>query len=271
MIKVISIDLDGTLLNKEHIIPERTVNYLNSLISDGYFLILCSGRPYRSMLQYAKLFPPSLILISENGAYIGNMDESYVRELKRFSKSLFLDLFKDNKDIIKNAFYSVGNNAYIYNRIPKLEPFYHIGPETVVINGAYDNVKNLEAPNGALFIIESAERKRFEDYINNTKKIAYRLLGYDTKNAVYEISLSKVDKSIAISRVLKHYGYNFKELMAFGDGVNDLETLSNAEVSVAMANAEIEVRNIAKYTTEFDCENEGVYHFLIEHLKDCEK
>ncbi len=270
MIKVISIDLDGTLLNKEHIIPERSVKYLNSLIEEGYFLILCSGRPYRSMLQFANQFPANLILISENGAFIGNRDQSYIRELKRFSKSLFLDLFKDNKDIIKNAFYSVGNNAYIYNRILKLEPFYHIGPETVVINGAYDKVKNLEAPNGAMFIIESNERKRFEDYINNTKKIAYRLLGYDSKNAVYEISLSKVDKSIAIARVLKHYGYTFKDLMAFGDGINDLETLSNAEVSVAMSNAEVEIRNIAKYITKFDCEHEGVYNFLIEYLKgDC--
>lgn len=270
MTKVISIDLDGTLLNKDNIIPERTVKYLNDLIHEGYFLILCSGRPYRSMLQYAKQFREDTILISENGAFIGNIDQSYTRELKRFSKSLFLDLFVTNKPIIKNAFYSVGNNAYIYNRIPKLEPFYHIGPDTVVINGAYDNVKNLEAPNGALFIIDSEKRNLFEEYINNTKKISFRLLGYDAKNAVYEISLSKVDKSIAIERVLKHYGYKFSDLLAIGDGINDLETLTQAAISVAMANAEVEVRNIATYITEFDNEHEGVYHFLIEHLKrDC--
>lgn len=267
MENVISLDLDGTLLDKDKTIPKRTIDYLNNLIINGYFLILCSGRPYRSMLQYASYFPENTPIISENGAYIGTIDNSYSRELKRFSKTLFLDLFKDNKEIIKNAYFSVGNYAYIYNRIPKLEPFYHIGPDTVVVNGPYDMVKNFEAPNGALFIINSSKRDDFENYVINTKKIAYRLLGYDANNAVYEISLSKVDKSIAIQRVLKHYGYNTSNLIAFGDGINDLETLKMANTSVAMANAEIEIRNVAKYTTEFDCNNEGVYNFLINYIK----
>lgn len=267
MERVISIDLDGTLLNNFKTIPERTVLYLNELIKKGFFLILCSGRPYRSMLQYAQLFPSNTPIISENGAYIGTIDKTYERELKRFNKKDFLDLFIENKEIIKNAYFSVGNNAYIYNRIPKLEPFYHIGPDTVVINGPYDKVKNLEAPNGALFIITSEKRNQFEEYINNTKKISFRLLGYDINNAVYEISLSKVDKSIAIGRVLKHFGYTFSDLLAFGDGINDLETLKLAHTSVAMANAEIELRESATYTTKLDCNNEGVYDFLINYIK----
>lgn len=268
MEKVISIDLDGTLLNNYVEIPERTVKYLNNLINKGYMLILCSGRPYRSMMKYAELFPKNTPIISENGAYIGTLDNSYTRELKRFNKTQFISLFTDNKDIIKNAYFSVGHYAYIYNRIPKLEPFYHIGPDTVVVNGPYDKVKNFEAPNGCLFIIDSERKNEFEEYINNAKQIIFRFLGADTKNAVYEVSLAKVDKSIAISRVLKHFGYTFDDLLAFGDGINDIETLKLANTSVAMANAEPEVREIATYTTEFDCQNEGVYNFLINYIKD---
>jgi len=267
MEKAISIDLDGTLLYQNREIPERTVKYLNNLIEKGYFLILCSGRPYRSMLKYAQLFPANTPIISENGAYIGTLDKSYERELKRFSKSTFLDMFVANKEIIKHGYFSVGHYAYIYNRIAKLEPFYHIGPDTVVVNGPYDMVKNLEAPNGCMFVINAERRLEFEEYINNTKKISFRCLGYDQNNAVYEVSLSQVDKSIAIGRVLKHYGYSFDDLLAFGDGINDLETLKLANTSVAMANAELELRQAADFITEYTCDEEGVYNFLINYIK----
>ncbi len=267
MEKVISIDLDGTLLYQNKEIPERTVKYLNSLIEKGFFLILCSGRPYRSMLKYASMFPESTPIISENGAYIGTIDKSYERELKRFSKSTFLDMFIANKEIIKNGYFSVGHYAYIYNRIPKLESFYHIQEDTVVVNGPYDLIKNFEAPNGCMFVIDSKRRLEFEEYINNTKKISFRCLGYDQNNAVYEVSLSMVDKSIAIGRVLKHYGYSFNDLIAFGDGINDLETLKLAHTSVAMSNAEKELRDIADYITDYSCDEEGVYNFLINYIK----
>ena len=268
MNKIISVDLDGTLVDKTNNIPENTIEYLNNLINKGYKLIISSGRPYRSMLKFANRFPKNTPIISENGAYIGTLDNSLFKELKRFSKKTFLDLFVTNKPIIKNAYFSVGHYAYIYNRIPKLEPFYHIDENTVVINGAYDLIKDFEAPNGALFIIKSEERNKFEEYINNSKKIKYRLLGYDLNNAVYEISISNIDKSIAIGKVLKYLGASWNDLIAIGDGINDLETLKLAGTSVAMNNAEPEIKEISKYITSKTNEEEGVYHFLKEYLKD---
>lgn len=268
MKKVISLDLDGTLLYKNSEIPQNTVNYLNNLIKKGYKLIISTGRPYRSMLKFAELFPENTPLISENGAYIGSRDNSIYKELKRFSKKTFLDLFISNKPIIKNAYFSVGHYAYIYNRIPKLEPFYHIDENTVVVNGAYDLIKDFEAPNGALFIIKADEKEKFEEYIKNSNKIAYRALGYDANNAVYEISIAEVDKSIAIAKVLKYLNSTWDDLIAIGDGINDLKTIKLAGVGVAMQNAEIEVREAADYITDETCDNEGVYNFLRKYLKD---
>ena len=265
--KIIAIDLDGTLIDNKHEIPQNTIDFLNNLIKSGIKLVITSGRPYRSMLKYALNFPDDTMLVSENGAYISNINKSIYKELKRFNKKTFLSLFTDNKPIIKNAFFSIGHYAFIYNRIPKLEPLYHIDENTVVVNGPYDLIDNFQAPNGAIFIIKSDERHKFEEYIDNTKKISYRSLGYDANNAVYEISISTIDKSIALSKILKIYGLSWDDLMVIGDGINDLESIKKAGIGVAMANAEIDVRNAAKYITSKNNNDEGVYNFLNEYLK----
>ena len=55
--------------------------------------------------------------------------------------------------------------------------------------------------------------------------------------------------------------------MVIGDGINDLESIKKAGIGVAMANAEIDVRNAAKYITSKNNNDEGVYNFLNEYLK----
>ena len=76
MKKMIVCDLDGTLLNNDNEIPKNTIEYLNNLINKNFIIVLASGRPYRGMLKYANHFPSSTPLISENGAYIGSIDNS---------------------------------------------------------------------------------------------------------------------------------------------------------------------------------------------------
>lgn len=267
MEKIISLDLDGTLVDKTNSIPQDTIDYLNMLIKSGFRLILTTGRPYRSMLKFAEYFPENTPLISENGAYIGTRDGSMYKELKRFSKKTFLDLFVKNKSIIKNGYFSVGHYAYIYNRLPKLEPFYHIDENTVVINGAYDLIKDFEAPNGAMFIVKSDEREKFEEYIRNSKKIAYRCYGYDQNNAVYEVSIAEIDKSIALAKVLKYLNASWSDLIHIGDGLNDLKSIKLAGCGVAMKNGEAEVREAAKYITDKTNEENGVLDFLKGYIK----
>ncbi len=268
--KMIVIDLDGTLLTKENLIPSTTIDYLNSLITKGHIIVLASGRPYRSIMNFAKNFPANLPIISENGAFIGSLDKSLSTIIKSFKKDVFLKLFTENKEIINNAFYSVFDYAYIYNYTPKLNGFYHIDKDTKVIEKSYDEIEDLLPPNGILFIIKSEFRNKFEEYIddNFSGSIKYRCMGYDTKNAVYEVSQSVISKAYAIEKLLKHYDLSNYDLIAIGDGENDIDMLKIAKVSVAMKNASNIVKQNASFITEYDNNNEGVRCFLENYFSE---
>ncbi|MGM9971890.1 MAG: HAD family hydrolase [Anaeroplasmataceae bacterium] len=268
MKKMIVIDLDGTLLNKNGEISTQTIKYLEDLIEKNYILVLASGRPYRGMLKYASLFPANTPLISENGAFIGSMDNSINTDLKAINPKSFLKLFKDNKSIIKSANFSTRDKVFIYNRLAKLEPFYHIEPNTIVVEGAFDEIDEFEAPNGVMLIIESSKRREFEEYVDSNFSIdlKYRLIGYDTKNAIYELTEGLTDKSIAVKKLLNLFNIDAKDLIVFGDGENDIEMLELTKNSIAMLNSNSLVKEKAAYITQYDNNNDGVYYFLKEFL-----
>lgn len=71
-------------------------------------------------------------------------------------------------------------------------------------------------------------------------------------------------KAAAICEVMRRYGIAQTEIMAFGDGENDIEMLNLAHVGVAMGNAAQSVKQIADYVTS-DCEDDGIYHALLHY------
>ena len=64
-------------------------------------------------------------------------------------------------------------------------------------------------------------------------------------------------KVVGIEKMLEHYGLTKEEMIAFGDGENDLEMLAFAGIGVAMGNAEEEVKAAADHVTE-DIDDEGI-------------
>lgn len=68
-------------------------------------------------------------------------------------------------------------------------------------------------------------------------------------------------KRIGIQKVLEYYGLSVDEIMAFGDGGNDLEMLSFAGTGIAMGNAEDEVKEVADYVTD-SVDDDGIFNAL---------
>jgi hydroxymethylpyrimidine pyrophosphatase-like HAD family hydrolase len=58
--------------------------------------------------------------------------------------------------------------------------------------------------------------------------------------------------------VLEHYGIRQEEMIAFGDGENDMEMLQFAGIGIAMGNAEKEVKAVADYVTD-DIDDDGIW------------
>lgn len=70
-------------------------------------------------------------------------------------------------------------------------------------------------------------------------------------------------KARAIAAAAAHFGFSMENVMAFGDGLNDIEMLTQAGVGVAMGNAHPQLKAVADFVTE-TVEEDGIYHFLLK-------
>lgn len=75
-----------------------------------------------------------------------------------------------------------------------------------------------------------------------------------------------VTKWHGLQTVLNHYQILPQEVIAFGDGPNDIDLLKNVGIGVAMENGRYMVKKVAKYVTTHH-NNDGVAEFFQLHLK----
>ncbi|MGL4950010.1 MAG: HAD-IIB family hydrolase [Anaeroplasmataceae bacterium] len=268
MIKMIVFDMDGTILNNEGNLSNNTIEYLKLLKNEGYIIIFASGRPFMSLLKSANLLDFDFPLISENGAYLSTPSCDIEKSFASICINDFLNIFKFSKEHIVSSFYSVKNEIFIYNRLDKLETFYNITESTVVHNGPFDNIDNLKEPNGVIFIVKTEFKDLFENYIktNFYDRLNLRCAGFDIKNAVYELSSSSSNKSIAVNFLLDHYNLLNEQMICFGDGENDIDMLKMSINSVAMKNASDNVKSCSNFITDFTNDEDGAILFLKKFL-----
>ena len=95
------------------------------------------------------------------------------------------------------------------------------------------------------------DEKGIKEIIKNTKHVKV------TKwhDYAYDIVPKTGGKAAAIQAVSKHFGYQKEELMAFGDGHNDISMMRQAPISIAMGNAIDEVKEVATYITKSNQED----------------
>ena len=81
----------------------------------------------------------------------------------------------------------------------------------------------------------------------------------------FEFTAQGIDKAKALDAVLKPMGYKQEEMIAFGDGQNDISILTYSGHGIAMENAVDELKEIADEIT-LSNENDGIAHTLYEKI-----
>ena len=84
MIKLIAIDLDGTLLNENSTITRESIETINKAMDEGVRIVLCSGRPMSGLYPYIKelgLDEDEEYIISQNGSKISTANNEIIKEI----------------------------------------------------------------------------------------------------------------------------------------------------------------------------------------------
>ncbi len=99
-----------------------------------------------------------------------------------------------------------------------------------------------------------------------TTTFAEELHVYRSSDQLIEVSPIKTSKSRAVEIVLKKYGYDWEDVLAFGDNYNDIEMIAKAGWGVAVENGRDEVKKVARQIAPANT-SEGVAQVLKEVMR----
>lgn len=266
-IKAIFLDVDGTLLNNNKQITEATKITIKGIKSRDIYVILCSGRSNKDVCKYSQDVYASDYTISSNGAQIYNYktNENFYKNCIKYNhiKAVWEYCNKHNLELVFNLENNqTGNNIFCSSMYKN---------RTII-----ENIEDLKDIDIFQVIINSNnyyDMRECEEYIasNETLKIANYSREYikkdtNSKEPYYIFINNKfVDKGMAISEFLKEMKIKKEETICFGDRINDITMFKACGNTVAMKNADKELKKIADYIT-LSNEEEGVADFINKHI-----
>ncbi len=257
---LIAVDLDNTLVYDFDQIDQVSFNYLKELSKTNY-IVIATGRPYRSSKYYYDLLDLDTPIINYNGAIIHHpKNNEFTTSEITINKDVVIDLIEENKQDVLNIFCEIGDNIYLYQETEEFIPFLHLDGGYLTVGDFRDTL--LGNPNGAIALIKYGSEEIIENYIKDKFKNTVNIRFWHVGDvAVAEIYSPLTSKGNALEVVRRFYNIPKEKTIAIGDGHNDIEMISTAHIGVAMANSHPDLLKHANEVTS-DIYNNGVYKYL---------
>ncbi len=273
--KMIVLDLDGTLLDDEKQISEKTIKALGELHTRDVEIVIATGRNYymaKTLTEKIKIVQP--VILANNGSVIRK---------------------SENDEVIESNYLDPKEFEIIYNEGLKLNlnPVVHVDEYFNGYDIVYERENYEEAYLG--YIKNDNSRARHMKFIPSDMDKILSVCYFDEYNKLCSFGNEMKNKGMgrfnticnrniskrALLEFLHPYGCKWNaikryaavknisidEIIAIGDDNNDIELLKNSGLGIAMKNGTMESIAAAKRTTDYDNNNSGVYYALDEIFK----
>lgn len=269
-IKMIGLDLDGTLLTSDKRLLPFTRQVLTEAIGRGILVLMATGRPYTGIPEEIRKLPGIRYALTSNGARIldtqtGKALIEHLLPLESAKKALEI---LQKYDTLQEVYFE-GQGYAEAGKLDRISRYHHNPhmweyvrssrkpvaslPELIAReNRDMDKVQALFADMGEL----AQAWKELEQY---GELVLVSSLGYNI-----EINAVGVDKGTGLIELGELLGIRPEEIMACGDGDNDIQMLERSGIGVAMGNAEEKVKAAADYIAETNDE-EGAAKAIIKY------
>lgn len=260
--KLLVLDLDGTLTNSKKEISARTKEVLIRAQERGITIVLASGRPTYGIVPLAEeleLAKYGGYILSFNGGTIINWKtKEVIHESVISSEKLPLlhDIAVQNEvEIIsyenENIISEAPDNEYV-----KYEAFLN----KMSIKEVKSFTDAIHFPVPKCLIVGNPEKLiLLEKEMNGI--FGFEMSIYRSEPFFLELMPSNIDKAQSLQKLLLYTGNTREEMMACGDGFNDLSMIKFAGMGVAMANAQPAVKEASDFIT-LSNEEDGVAHVV---------
>lgn len=279
MIKLIAVDMDGTLLNEKKEISKHTVDMINKLYEHDIQFMITTGREYDMVKDLLEKNNLKCHCILMNGAEYRDKEGVLKKEIKMDSArtSRIISILQQEK-IVARIFTDQGiytldskENA-LQELVYRFKSFFPELDEAQAIEKAKKEPFFLELQyikeNEIEEFVQKSSIKKFVafnkdvDLLERAKKMLREIPNIAVSSSFIDnLELTDVhaQKGLVLKEVSKMLGIKENEVMVMGDSFNDETMFKEFENSVAMENAIDEIKEMAKYITKTNVEDGVAY------------
>jgi Cof subfamily protein (haloacid dehalogenase superfamily) len=269
--RLIAMDIDGTLRRVATAIPpgDLTLACLKQLHEQGVQLGIASGRPAdmtdigRFAGQWGLPFQFEM-LIGMNGGQLYDTVHDTFREFHLLSRETIEEIIRDMAPLDLNPFIYLRRGGMMAARLDeKTED--SIRRNKTHFTLAQPLSQMWAVPNNkVLFRVDPEDMPRVEAYAHQFD--CDRFVCFKTTPGMLEFQDPRNNKGVALRQYCRDNGIALADVMSFGDEENDTEMLKVSGWSVCLINGSEENKRLADAVTEYDCEHDGVGHYLADHV-----
>lgn len=262
-IKMIGLDLDGTLLTDKKELTERTRKAVSSALEQGVVVLAATGRPWLGVPEELRNFPGMRYALTSNGARIIDTLENRVIEEHLLSPDLAKKALEicGKYDTLQEVYFD-GQGYAPADKMACVEK-YHKNPSMceymrktrIPVKDIFELVEKENRGLDKVQALFADMKERSQAWRELKTDSGLELVGSLKYNI--EINAAGVNKGTGLVNLGRLLGIRREEIMACGDGDNDEVMLREAGLGVAMANAEEQVKAAADYVT-LSNEEDGV-------------
>ena len=266
MYKAVFIDMDGTLLRKDHTVSSITSTTIQQLIQKGILIVPISARPLHGMLPITNsIFGDDNPVVSLNGGYI--FQQQAVTYQVHVSLAETAAVHNELEKQPVSAMYYSQMEWFAQASTDAVKKEQKITALPIIIQPFIETIalwkQQQTGPNKILIagdpnVILALEKELLANH-------AGQLNIYKSQPRYLEVMHLQASKQKAIEFLMHQYNLQQNEIIAIGDNYNDKGMIEFAGTGVAMGNAPDEIKAVANYITDTN-NNDGVakalHHFF---------
>ncbi len=265
-IKLVAIDMDGTLLNSNHEVTEKTKRILLKAREEGVKIVLTTGRVLQSALHYSNSLNLNTFVVACNGGIIVDKDLNVLYK-KPIPKDKMVKIMKTGKDLSVYFHFYNENTFFTNSYVKEVHDYYALA------KGKFEGqavLVNLYKEDDEILVRDDLDIYKFlfieqdtEKLISLRKSLA-RIGGLSLSSSWgnnVEVMNEGVSKGSAIALLAEELNINKNNIMAIGDNENDLSMIDYAGIGVAMGNGNKLLKDSADYVVPSN-EEDGVAYAI---------
>jgi Cof subfamily protein (haloacid dehalogenase superfamily) len=259
MYKLVAIDIDGTLLNHEKAISERTKQIIESISTNIKIILISSRMPKAMRYLQQELKVLDMPLVAYNGGLVVagekiissiGIDFQAFRSILDFNQELELHL-----SLYHNDEWYAPQTDYWTEREERNTQSKAVLKDNEFVFEKWK--KEGKLPHKIMCMGEEQKVEKFYNLLDT--HLGHRIHLYRSKSTYIEISPINTDKLNGLKVLIDNIFTEIRldNVVAYGDNYNDVEMIQNVGLGVAVENAKSEVKAVANHITASN-KNEGV-------------